>query len=134
MYHDTMPKSPDAVVWPNAPTDPNWTDEMLDWAISEGYMLCGTPEEVCEQLVRYQEVGCDQVVFGLPIEGMAHEQVLEMLEIFGQHVIPEFDKDPIHSTDHYRDEAQRKFPDFQYELPEGISVSVLPSNALLPLE
>ena len=54
-------------------------------------MLCGTPEEVCEQLVRYQDVGCDQVVFGLPIEGMAHEQVLEMLEIFGQRVIPEFD-------------------------------------------
>ena len=133
MYHDTMPKSPDAVTWPDAPIDPNWTDEMLDWAIAEGYMLCGTPEEVCEQLVRYQEVGCDQVVFGLPIEGMAHEQVLEMLEIFGQRVIPEFDKDPIHSTDRYRAEAQRKFPDFQYELPEDISVSVLPSNALLPL-
>ena len=133
MYHDTMPKSPDAVTWPDSPIDPNWTDEMLDWAIGEGYMLCGTPEEVCEQLVRYQDVGCDQVVFGLAIEGMAHEQVLEMLEIFGQRVIPEFDKDPIHSTDRYRAEAQRKFPDFQYELPEDISVSVLPSNALLPL-
>ena len=40
MYHDTMPKSPDAVTWPDSPIDPNWTDEMLDWAIGEGYMLC----------------------------------------------------------------------------------------------
>ena len=69
LYHDTMPKSPDAITWPNAPVQVEWTEELLDHLIEGGYMLCGTPDEVCEQVVRYQDVGCDQVVFGLPGEG-----------------------------------------------------------------
>jgi len=133
MYHDTMPKSPDAIVWPNAPLDPGWTDELLDMAIDGGYMLCGNPEEVCEQVARYQEVGCDQVVFGLPTEGLTHDQTLEMIELFGDQVIPEYDGDRTHSTDRYRATAQRRFPDFQYAVPEGIDVSVIPTTALLPL-
>ncbi len=85
-----------------------WTDELLDMAIEGGYMLCGNPEEVCEQVARYQEVGCDQV-------------------------IPEYDRDRTHSTDRYRATAQRRFPDFQHSVPEGIDVSVIPTTALLPL-
>ena len=42
-----------------------WTEELLDQLIEGGYLLCGTPEEVCEQVTRYQTVGCDQLVFGL---------------------------------------------------------------------
>jgi hypothetical protein len=30
---------------------------------------------VCEQVVRYQDVGCDQVVFGMPGEGIEHEEI-----------------------------------------------------------
>ena len=108
--------------------------EILDAAIEGGYMLCGNPEEVCEQLARYQKVGCDQVVFGLPGEGIEHDEIMEMLEVFGTQVIPEYDTDPVHSTDHYRATAQRRYPDFQYPLPEGIGVEVIPDTALLPLE
>src|SRR5215217_4362735 len=58
MYHDTMPKSLDAIVWPNAPItlhdlvkDPNIDgDELLDGIIKAGHMLCGTPDEVAEQI------------------------------------------------------------------------------------
>jgi alkanesulfonate monooxygenase SsuD/methylene tetrahydromethanopterin reductase-like flavin-dependent oxidoreductase (luciferase family) len=133
MYHDTMPKSPDAIVWPNPPRDPGWTEELLDMAIDGGYMLCGNPEEVCEQLNNYKDVGCDQVVFGLPTEGLTHDQTLEMVELFGDQVIPEHDGDRVHSTDRYRAQAQRSFPDFQYPIPEGIDVSIIPTTALLPL-
>jgi len=133
MYHDTMPKSPDAITWPDPPMDPGWTDELLDLAIDGGYMLCGNPEEVCEQLNRYREVGCDQVVFGLPTEGLTYDQTLEMIELFGDQVIPEHDSDRTHSTDRYRAQAQRRFPEFQYPIPEGIDVSVIPTTALLPL-
>ena len=66
LYHDTMPKSPDAITWPQAPIAVPWTEELLDQLIEGGYMLCGTPDEVCEQVERYQSVGCDQVVFGCP--------------------------------------------------------------------
>ncbi|MDE0700605.1 MAG: LLM class flavin-dependent oxidoreductase [Acidimicrobiaceae bacterium] len=112
MYHDSMPKSPDAVVWPNAPVRYPMDDEMLDMAIKGGFMLCGNPEEVCEQVVAYQDVGCDQVCFGTPDEGYTHDQTLEMIEVFGKHVIPEFDKDPVHSTTRYRETAQPQFPVF----------------------
>jgi alkanesulfonate monooxygenase SsuD/methylene tetrahydromethanopterin reductase-like flavin-dependent oxidoreductase (luciferase family) len=129
LYHDTMPKSPDAITWPNAPIEVPWTEELLDQLIEGGYLLCGTPEEVCEQVERYQSVGCDQVVFGLPGEGMAHEEIFEMLELFGDKVIPEYDKDPRHSTDRYRDTAQRRYPHFANPVPD-LRVDVLPTSAL----
>jgi alkanesulfonate monooxygenase SsuD/methylene tetrahydromethanopterin reductase-like flavin-dependent oxidoreductase (luciferase family) len=131
LYHDTMPKSPDAVVWPNPPIGIR-DEEMLDHLIAGGYLLCGTPEEVCEQVARYQEVGCDQVVFGLPGEGFEHEEVLEMLELFGDKVIPEFDPDPVHSTDRYRATARRKYPEFSRPVPD-VKVQVIPTSALKPL-
>jgi hypothetical protein len=127
-----MPKSPDARVWPTPPLQIEWTEEILDMAIEGGYMLCGTPDEVCEQVVRYQDVGCDQVVFGLPGEGIEHDEVLEMLELFGDNVIPEFDPDPVHSTTRYRQAAQRRFPTFAYPVPD-INVEMISPTALLPL-
>ena len=135
LYHDTMPKSPDAITWPSPPIkladlagdDP---DGFLDTLIKGGYMLVGEPDEVCEQLVAYQSVGCDQLVFGIP-SGLYHEEVLEMIEVFGQKVIPEFDKDRTHSTDRYRAGAVSKYPEFGHPVPD-ISVSVLPRAARTP--
>ena len=107
---------------------------MLDMIIEAGYMLCGNPEEVSEQLQAYQSVGCDQVVFGLPVEGMQHEEVQEMIEIFGDQVIPEFDTDPEHSTTKYRATAEPKYQTFNNELPDEASqVSIIPESAILPL-
>jgi alkanesulfonate monooxygenase SsuD/methylene tetrahydromethanopterin reductase-like flavin-dependent oxidoreductase (luciferase family) len=132
MYHDTMPPQKNAVLWPNAPFQiPD--EQTLDFLIEQGYLLCGNPDEVNEQIEKYQDVGCDQLVFGIPNEGFEHEEVLEMLELFGTKVIPNFDTDPVHSTTRYRETAQRKYPDFAHPLPEGIDVSVIPTNALLPL-
>ena len=55
LYHDTMPKSQDAITWPSAPMslrDLAAGDEeaLLDGLIEGGYMLCGTPDEVSEQI------------------------------------------------------------------------------------
>jgi hypothetical protein len=55
------------VIWPDAPSASPTSD--LDWLIEKGYLLCGNPDEVNEQVAKYQEVGCDQLVFGLPNEG-----------------------------------------------------------------
>ncbi|MEE9416588.1 MAG: LLM class flavin-dependent oxidoreductase [Acidimicrobiales bacterium] len=134
LYHDSMPQSPDAIVWPDPPTDVPWTEELLDMAIEGGYMLCGSPEEVAEQIIAYQDVGCDQLVFGFPIEGMEHDEISEMIEVFGQKVIPEYDKDPVHSTTRYRENAIRQYPDFEHPLPDGLEVSVIPDTAILPLD
>jgi alkanesulfonate monooxygenase SsuD/methylene tetrahydromethanopterin reductase-like flavin-dependent oxidoreductase (luciferase family) len=132
LYHDTMPKSPDMRVWPTPPIELPQDEEFLDQLIDGGYMLVGTPDEVCEQVSRYQEVGCDQLVFGLPGEGMEHEEILEMIELFGDKVIPEYDKDRVHSTTRYREQAKPVFPEFSHAVPD-IDIPVIPTSALLPL-
>ena len=82
-------------------------------------MLCGTPDEVLEQIGKYQEVGCDQLVFGMPGEGFEHEEVLEMIELFGDKVIPEFDNDPVHSHHPLPETAKRKYPTFDQPAARG---------------
>jgi alkanesulfonate monooxygenase SsuD/methylene tetrahydromethanopterin reductase-like flavin-dependent oxidoreductase (luciferase family) len=126
LYHDSMPKSPDAIVWPNPTNRFELDDDMLDYAIKEGYLLCGNPEEVCEQVVAYQNVGCDQVVFGVPDEGYTHDQTIEMIETFGRHVIPEFDKDPVHSTTRMREAAQPQFPVFNGDVDPVVDMAEPP--------
>jgi hypothetical protein len=58
------------------------------------------------------------------------EEVHEMLELFGTKVIPEYDKDPVHSTTRYRQTARRKFPELNGPVPD-LDVKVLPTNAKL---
>ena len=129
LYHDTMPKPEGAPVWPEPPY--GVPDEAsLDAMIEAGWLMCGTPDEVSEQIAKYQSVGCDQLVFGIPNEGLAHEEVLEMLELFGDKVIPEYDSDPVHSTTRYRETAKRKYPEFQFPVPD-IDIKVLPTTALI---
>lgn len=129
LYHDTMPKPDGVPVWPEPPHRVNDEDD-LDRLIEAGWLLCGNAEEVAEQVEKYQTVGCDQLVFGLPSDSLSHEEVLEMLEVFGTKVIPEFDKDPVHSTTRYRQQAKRKYPDFAGPVPD-VSVQVLPTNAMI---
>ena len=129
LYHDTMPKKEGTAVWPTAP--PAIPDEaILDRVIESGLMLCGEPDEVCEQVERYQSVGCDQLVFGMPTDGMHHEQVLEMIELFGDRVIPQFDQDPVHSTTRYRQTAVAKHPMFVDE-PTDLVPEQLPEHAMI---
>lgn len=130
LYHDTMPKKEGAPVWPEPPfAIPD--EDVLDKLIAAGALLCGTPEEVTEQLAAYQDVGCDQVVFSMAPECATPDEAIEMIELFGGQVIPEFDKDPVHSTTRYREEAVRKYPDFVNDVKD-LSVEVIPTNAVLP--
>ncbi len=121
LYHTSMPKSPDAIVWPDPSPAIDWTEEMLDMAIAGGYLLCGNPEEVAEQVTAYHDVGCDQLVFGVPDCVWEHEQVLEMIEVFGDRVIPEHDKDPVHSTTRFRENAKPRFKEFNLDHPADLN-------------
>ncbi len=129
LYHDTMPKPDYAPTWPESISGVGDYDT-LDRLIEDGWMLCGNPEEVSEQLARFESVGCDQVVFGLPSDSLEHDEVLEMIEVFGTKVIPEFDKDEVHSTTRYRATAERNYPDFEFDVPD-ITVAGLPTNAII---
>jgi alkanesulfonate monooxygenase SsuD/methylene tetrahydromethanopterin reductase-like flavin-dependent oxidoreductase (luciferase family) len=102
LYHDTFPKPDWAPVWPEPPMVMD--RDMVENAIQSGGMLCGTPDEVCEQLKAYEQTGVDQVSFGFPTH-LSQDEAMECIELFGTKVIPEFDKDPVHSTTRYRDAA-----------------------------
>ncbi len=102
LYHDTFPKPAGAPVWPEPPL--RLLPEHVQPAIDRGALLCGTPEDICEQIEAYRRTGVDQLVFGMP-SNLSRDEVLECLETFGQKVIPEFDKNPLHSTTRYRQSA-----------------------------
>ncbi len=114
LYHDTFPKPDGAIVWPDAPLQ--LTPEMVDLAIDMGAVLCGTPDEVNGQLARYADVGVDQLVFGMP-NNLTHDEATECLELFGDQVIPEWDKDPEHRTTAMRRSAVPKYGPFEHEPP-----------------
>jgi alkanesulfonate monooxygenase SsuD/methylene tetrahydromethanopterin reductase-like flavin-dependent oxidoreductase (luciferase family) len=101
-YHDTFPKPPGIPVWPDTFPDP--TPDDVEFRINEGYVLCGDPDEVLEQVKRYEGVGADQLVFGLPID-MPWSAAMETVRLFGEHVIPKMDPDPVHRTTRFRDAA-----------------------------
>ena len=131
LYHDTFPKMGNGTTWPSPPDMGVPDEEALDTVIRLGGMLCGTPEDVCEQLAQYQRVGADQVAFSFPKDGMNHEQALECIELFGSQVIPEYDTDPVHRSTRFRQRAKPKFPMFAGEVPE-FDIQVLPQGRLRP--
>ncbi len=108
LYHDTMPR-PGVPTWPAKP--PVATLDHVDELIAGGFLLCGNPEEICEQLQTYVRIGVDQICVGVPMN-QSYDEAAEMLELVGREVIPEFDPDPVHSTDRYRAQATPKFPMF----------------------
>jgi alkanesulfonate monooxygenase SsuD/methylene tetrahydromethanopterin reductase-like flavin-dependent oxidoreductase (luciferase family) len=102
-YHDTFPKPQGVPDWPQTLPDPDL--EQVEWRIKEGYLLCGDPDEVTQQLKAYEAVGADQIVFGMPVDAPI-EVMLETIKLFGEHVLPKFDPDPIHRTSRFRDAAR----------------------------
>jgi hypothetical protein len=92
-------------------------------------MMVGTPEEVCEQLEQYKKVGCDQLCIGMP-QDLHPDENLEIIELFGDRVIPEHDGDRVHSTDHYRATAQPKYAKVNHPLPDIEWPTELPTTAM----
>jgi alkanesulfonate monooxygenase SsuD/methylene tetrahydromethanopterin reductase-like flavin-dependent oxidoreductase (luciferase family) len=99
LYHDSFPVPEGFTAWPNGQPEPTLED--IEQRIEGGFLLCGSPDEVIEQVSRYEAVGADQVAFGLPAS-LPQEIALETIRLFGEKVIPEFDRDPVHRTTYMR--------------------------------
>ena len=100
-YLDTFPRPDGIPEWPDLLPDP--TPEQIDASIAAGDSPYGTPEEVARAIAKYADAGVDQVVFGLLSSTMDRELATETIETFGQHVLPQFDKDPVHRTTRLRE-------------------------------
>jgi alkanesulfonate monooxygenase SsuD/methylene tetrahydromethanopterin reductase-like flavin-dependent oxidoreductase (luciferase family) len=102
-YLDTFPRPPGIPVWPEL--IPEQSAEMLENSISKGAIAVGDPEEVVRAVKRFADTGADQLSFGMLSSAMPIEVCEEAVSTFGTHVLPQFDKDPVHSTTRQR-EAQ----------------------------
>ena len=102
-YLDTFPKPPGIPAWPALIPEP--TVAGLEDAVAKGLLPIGTPDECARAVQTYVDIGADQLTFGMLSTTMPIDVAVEAVETFGAHVIPQFDRDPVHSTTRQR-EAQ----------------------------
>jgi hypothetical protein len=50
----------------------------------------GTPDQIRDYLLRYEEAGVDQLIFVMQAGKNRHEDICEAIELFGREVLPEF--------------------------------------------
>jgi alkanesulfonate monooxygenase SsuD/methylene tetrahydromethanopterin reductase-like flavin-dependent oxidoreductase (luciferase family) len=100
-YLDTFPRPEGVPVWPEIL--PEFTPEQIDMGIAAAAVPYGTPDEVERSIQQYADAGVDQVVFGLLSSTMERELAVETIEVFGKHVLPKFDKDPVHRSTRQRE-------------------------------
>jgi len=101
-YLDTFPKPKGIPEWPE--TIPPPTPEQVDDMIQSGAVAIGDPEEVARAVDTFASTGADQLAFGMLSSSMEQETCIEAVETFGKHVLPQYDKDPVHSTVRQRQE------------------------------
>jgi alkanesulfonate monooxygenase SsuD/methylene tetrahydromethanopterin reductase-like flavin-dependent oxidoreductase (luciferase family) len=59
---------------------------------NEDMVIVGTPDEVVEKFMKYDEAGVDQVLCYLNFGFLPHEAVMRSVELLGEYVIPELKK------------------------------------------
>ena len=107
-YLDTFPRPDGIPEWPALIPEP--TLDQIEQAVERGLMAIGSPEEVDRCVARYESTGADQLVFGMLSTTMPVEVAVEAVETFGRHLIPAYDKDPVHSTTRQREQQVRPQP------------------------
>jgi alkanesulfonate monooxygenase SsuD/methylene tetrahydromethanopterin reductase-like flavin-dependent oxidoreductase (luciferase family) len=104
-YLDTFPRPAGVPAWPALIPEP--TPEQLEERIASGQRIVGDPDECARAVQQYADVGCDQIIFGVLASSQPQATALRSVELFGKHVIPRFDRDPVHSTTRMREAAAR---------------------------
>jgi alkanesulfonate monooxygenase SsuD/methylene tetrahydromethanopterin reductase-like flavin-dependent oxidoreductase (luciferase family) len=99
-YHDTFPRPANVPPWPELL--PDLTPERIQASIAGGAIF-GDPEHALAQCRRWENAGCDQLVISRVTLGK--EDALNIIRLFGEHVIPKLDKDPVHRTTRFREAA-----------------------------
>ncbi len=102
-YLDTFPKPPGIPDWPAEIPDP--TLEQLAIGREKGASIVGTPDECAEVLQKWEAIGVDQLIMGPTGSAWPYELVEESVELLGNKVIPQFDKEPEARAARFRREA-----------------------------
>jgi hypothetical protein len=77
---------------------PDQTPEQMKAGLANGGRQVGSPEEIIPVIQMYEDIGCDSLIYAPLTLTCDQKYVLQSIETFGKHVLPKFDKDPVHST------------------------------------
>jgi alkanesulfonate monooxygenase SsuD/methylene tetrahydromethanopterin reductase-like flavin-dependent oxidoreductase (luciferase family) len=99
-YLDTFPKPPFVPEWPAEIPDPSL--ETIDKGFRTGGAIVGDPDDCAQGIQKWVDIGVDQLIMGPSGSTYPHELLERTVTLFGEEVIPRFDKDPEHSTSKYR--------------------------------
>jgi alkanesulfonate monooxygenase SsuD/methylene tetrahydromethanopterin reductase-like flavin-dependent oxidoreductase (luciferase family) len=99
-YLDTFPKPPFVPDWPTEIPDP--TPEAIEKGFQSGAAIVGNPDDCAQGIQKWVDIGVDQLIMGPSGSTYPHELLERTVTLFGDEVIPRFDKDPEHSTSKYR--------------------------------
>jgi alkanesulfonate monooxygenase SsuD/methylene tetrahydromethanopterin reductase-like flavin-dependent oxidoreductase (luciferase family) len=81
---------------------PQATPAELQAGLAAGGRQIGSPEEIIKVIQMYEDIGADQLIYAPLTLTLEQKHVLRSIETFGKHVLPKFDKDPLHSTTRQR--------------------------------
>ena len=84
---------------------PAATPAELKKGLEVGGRQVGAPEEIAKVIQMYEAIGVDQLIYAPLTLTMDQKYVLKSIETFGRHVLPKFDRDPVHSTTRQREAA-----------------------------
>ena len=102
-YLDSFPRPDGLPVWPDLPPAPTVAD--LQAGSNAAASCVGNPDEIARTVQKFVDIGADQLTFASTVCDYDMDLIRESYATFGQHVIPRFDTDPVHSTTRQR-EAQ----------------------------
>ena len=105
-YLDTFPRPAWVPEWPTEIPDPTREQVLAGRAL--GASIVGNPEDCVAALRKWEAIGVDQLVMGPSGSVYPHDLMEGSVELFGTQVIPEFDRDPEHSTSRFRREAAER--------------------------
>ena len=87
------------------PPLPDPTPAELKAGLAGGGRQIGSPDEIAKVIQMYDDLGVDQLIYAPLTLTLDQKHVLRSIETFGKHVLPHFDRDPVHSTTRQREAA-----------------------------
>jgi len=67
----------------------------FDYLLENNMLLVGTPAEIIENIKRFEAIGVEQILTLTALGGVAHEDVMRSIELFGREVVPHFPPSPV---------------------------------------
>jgi len=100
---DSIPRPKGLPATGPVPPMPDPTPADLKAGLAKGGRQIGSPDEIARVVQMYEDIGVDQLIYAPLTLTLDQKYVLRSIEVFGQHVLPKFDKDPVHRSTRQRE-------------------------------